>query len=70
MRDGRAERGDLRERQIHEDHAAFDDVHAQIGVDAGQNQAGDERRSQELEHRPIEHCGPDFLIASTNRLIS
>ena len=40
QRDRRAERGDLRQRQIHEDHPALDDVHAEVGVDAGQDQAG------------------------------
>ena len=51
-RDRRAERGDLREREVDEDDAALDDVHAEIGVDAGQDQAGDERRRQELEDLP------------------
>ena len=42
-----AERRNLRERQIYEDHAAFHHVHAKIGVNARQNQAGDERRREE-----------------------
>ena len=50
-RDRRAERGDLGERQIDEDDAPLDDVHAEVGVDAGEDEAGDERRRQELEHR-------------------
>ena len=29
-----AERRDLRQRQVHEDDAALDDVHAEVGVDA------------------------------------
>ena len=46
-RDGGAQGGDLRQRQIDEDHAALHHVDAQIGVNAGQNQARDERREQE-----------------------
>ena len=49
QRDGRAERGDLREREVDEDDPPLDDVDAQIGVDAGEDQAGDERRRQELD---------------------
>ena len=36
--DRRAERGDLRERQIDEDHAALDHVQSEIGMDAGDDQ--------------------------------
>ena len=46
QRDRRAERRDLRERQVDEDDAALDDVDAEIGVDAGQDQAGDKRRAR------------------------
>ncbi len=45
----RAERGDLRQRQVDEDHAAFDDVHAEVGVNTGQDQARDKRRREELQ---------------------
>ena len=45
-RDGGAERRDLRQRQIHEDHAALHHVDAQIGMNAGQNQARDEGSQQ------------------------
>jgi hypothetical protein len=55
QRDRRAERGDLREREVHEDDAALDDVDAEIGVDAGQDQARDERRREELPHGEILH---------------
>ena len=48
QRDRRAERRDLRQREVDEDDAALDDVDAEVGVDAGQDQAGDERRRQEL----------------------
>ena len=60
-RDGGAERRDLRERQVDEDDAALDDVHAEIGVDPGQDEAGGERRRQELGDLPdgqISHHRP------------
>src|ERR1700682_3239999 len=38
--DCRSERGDLRESQIHENDTTLDDVHAEIRVNAGENQAG------------------------------
>ncbi len=50
-RERRAERRDLRERQVDEDDAALDDVHAEVGVDAGEDQAGGKRRRQELQDR-------------------
>ena len=52
-RDGGAERRDLRQRQIDEDHAALDHVDAQIGVNAGQNQARDKggEKKRESVHR-------------------
>ena len=56
QRDGGAERRDLREREVDEDDPALDDVHAQVGVDARQDQAGDERRRQELEDGDRESC--------------
>ena len=49
-RDRRAERRNLRQREVDEDDAALDDVHAEIGVDAGEDQAGDERRREKLEN--------------------
>ena len=58
QRDRRAERRNLRQREIDEDDPALDDVHAQVGVDAGQDQAGDERRGQELDdlhERQVSH---------------
>mgnify|MGYP003693575313 CR=1 FL=1 len=60
QRDGRAERRDLRQRQVHEDDAALDDVHAEVGVDAGEDQAGGERRRQEVERSS---SGPSTLPA-------
>jgi hypothetical protein len=46
----RAERGDLREREVDEDDAPLDDVHTEIGVDAGQDQARHEWRGEELQN--------------------
>ena len=72
QRDRRAERGDLREREVDEDDAALDDVHAEVGVDAGQDQARDERRREELDGSscPSGYFAPVALIASTSRLTS
>ena len=47
---GRAQRRDLRQRQIDEDDAALDHVHAQIGVNPGQDETGDKGRRQEVEN--------------------
>ena len=47
--DGGAERGDLREREVDEDDPSLDDVQAQVGVDARDDQAGGNRRRQELK---------------------
>ena len=70
-RDRRAERRNLRQRQIDEDDAALDDVHAEIRVDAGEDQARDERREEERQHRRVEHhFAPVFFIASTSSLMS
>src|SRR4029077_6116996 len=44
--DGGAKSGDLREGEIHEDDAALDDVHAEIGVNSGENEARDEGREK------------------------
>ncbi len=69
QRDGRAERRDLRERQVDEDDAALDDVDAEVGVDAGQDQARDERRREELQdrHELIAHyLAPAALNAATS----
>ena len=51
--DRRAERRDLRQREVDEDHAALDDVQAEIGVDARDDQAGDDRRDEELQNGPV-----------------
>src|ERR1700738_3607036 len=41
-----AQGGDLREREIDEDNAALDDMHPEIGVNAGENEAGHKRQNQ------------------------
>ena len=73
QRDRRAERGDLRQREIDEDHAALDDVDAEIGVNAGQDQAGGEGRRQKLRACRVpcdSYFAPLFLMALTSRLMS
>ena len=49
--DGGAERGNLREGEVHKDDAAFDDMHAEIGVNSRQNKARDKCGEQEFQHR-------------------
>jgi hypothetical protein len=71
QRDRRAERRDLRERQVHEDDAALHDVHAEIGVDAGEDQTRDERRRQKLQNGRIEQSARSgFLQGVTSRFRS
>ena len=38
--------GNLRQCQVHEDDATLDHVNAQVGVNAGQDEAGQKRRQQ------------------------
>ena len=47
--DRRAERRDLREREVDEDDPSLDDVQPEIGVNAGDDQARGDRRRQELQ---------------------
>src|SRR6266851_1577849 len=49
--DSGAERGDLREREVHEDDAAFHDVDAEIGVNPCKNKARYKSGQQEFQHR-------------------
>src|SRR6266542_2402780 len=65
VRDRRTESGDLGERKVHEDHAPLDDVHAEVGVDSGEDEARDEGRQQDLENA---HCFP--FIAPAKALMS
>ena len=67
----RAQRRDLRQREVHEDDAALDHVHAEVGVDAGEDEAGHERRGQELQDGRVHHSArPVSLIAATSRSMS
>ncbi len=65
---GGAQGRDLGQGQVDEDDPALDDVHAQVGVDAHEHDAGGERRGHELEeiaHEPVSVA----LKASTRRVI-
>jgi hypothetical protein len=44
---GRAECGDLRQREIDEDDAALDDVDAKVSLDSREHEARHERRGEE-----------------------
>ena len=61
---GRPERRNLRERQVDEDDSALDHVHAEIRVDAGDDQARQERPLQKLES-----CGVERMAASVPRAL-
>ena len=61
QRNGGAERGNLRQRQIDEDHAALDDVHTEIRVNPGQDEAGGKRRGEKLENRRVHAICPRRL---------
>jgi hypothetical protein len=50
---GRAERGDLRQREVDEDHVAAQDVQPEIRVDADQRDAGS--RGQREEGEGVDH---------------
>src|SRR5467141_4655000 len=45
-----AQRSDLRESEVHENDASLNNVHAKIGMDAGQNQARQERQNQKRKN--------------------
>src|SRR6185369_4010754 len=65
----RAERGDLGEREVDEDDSPLDDVNAEIRVDAGDDQAGHERREQELQDVPAHgYLTPAVWNAATSVL--
>ena len=63
----RAQRRDLRQREVDEDDAALDDVHAEVGVDAGEDEAGDEGGQQQLEDG---HDCPPSAATSASTLVS
>jgi hypothetical protein len=48
--DGGAKRGDLCEREVHENDAALDDVNAEVGMNASKYKTSYERRKQKKEH--------------------
>ena len=48
--DGCAKGSNLRQGKIDKDDAALDDVHAEIGVDAGEDEASDKGQDQECEN--------------------
>src|SRR5215469_12657886 len=57
--DSRAQGSDLRQGEVHKNHAAFDHVHTQIGMNAGQDQAGHKRPNQKrknLHGSPRAYC--------------
>ena len=60
---GGAQRGDLGQRQINEDDAAFHHVNSEVRMDAGQDQTGDERQNQKRKYF-------HFLIWSPRKLWS
>src|SRR6266852_6663207 len=53
-----AQRGDLRKGEVHKNNASLDDVHSKIGMDAGENQARQERQNQKRKnlHRILLVC--------------
>ena len=69
QRDRGAERGDLREREVDEDDAPLHDVDAEIGVDAGEDQAGGEGREQEAEHVEIHLTGPRVALMAPHEQV-
>ena len=55
-RGGGAQRGDLGHRDVHEDDLAGQHVDAEIGVDAGEHQAHQERRPQDRDQVGEHYC--------------
>jgi hypothetical protein len=52
-RDGYAERSDLGERQVDEDHAPREHVEPEINVNRRQDQAGQQRSPEQLHHPAV-----------------
>ena len=44
-RRGRAQRGNLRQRQVNKDHAALHHMDTQVGMYASQDEAGEKRKN-------------------------
>ena len=53
---GRAQSSNLRKSEVNEDDAALHHVNAQVGVDASENQAGNERQNQEWQNFHVAPC--------------
>src|SRR6266403_2016133 len=67
-RDRRTQGSDLGQRQVHENHAAFDYVHTQVGVNPGENQTGHkwpQQKWKDVHHSPV--TGLPGTLWSTNR---
>src|SRR5690348_6925393 len=47
--DGCAQGRDLRKREVYEDHSPFHHVYPQVRMDSGEDEAGDERKNEELK---------------------
>ncbi len=46
----RSQSGDLRESEVNENYSALDDVHAEVGMNSRQNEAGDKRQNQKRKN--------------------
>jgi hypothetical protein len=68
-RRGDPERGDLREGQVHEDHAAGEDVEPQVDVHAGEDEAGEKGHGEDVEHDAGARGQRGAAAASTRRRI-
>ena len=62
---GRPKRRDLRERQVDENDAPLDNVHTEVGVDPGQDQARDESRQEDLKDG---HAFPFMAVTKASML--
>ena len=65
-----AERGDLREREVHEDHATREDVQAEIGVNPREHQTREEGESQDLEREAHGASAPASLRTLTSNSVT
>ena len=70
-REGKAERRDLRERQVGEYDATRQHMHAEIGVDSSEHKPGNERPQQQLDHSRVslglQGCGKPFHVLIEQR---
>ena len=64
-------RRDLRKREIDENHPALDDVHAQVGVDPGDDQARRKRQREKAQHGGVDlHLGLSRAAGARRRLLA